>query len=368
MVEQEHEVWLDRTLHYSLDKFHDEMATKIIWGPSQTLSVWVVDTDSDSEWKIRRDEHFEQLIKERWADRVAVLVVDVVSKHGQGSGSASSCGGCASGVTIGEGSGVHDNVGGSGIDGNVGGSASHGNVGGSVVPKNAEGTSDTCTSPPPPPPSVPDDIPELVDWANLTILPDMEDDGFANAATDEDKVYEAMGFKAVDERAEEAAREAVPIPTMTAEMQSDMAKAIVPVDDNVPEEPMFEWDKDNPDISVGTCYPSMADFRLAVKQHAILNEFELATVHSDKKRFRGNCGSLGCPWIIRARTQHDGSVRIQINKGTHNCASRARVAGTMASQAWVAERAIPLLKRKPTIPDCCLWQAKGSQKVIWKMG
>ena len=36
---------------------------------------------------------------------------------------------------------------------------------------------------------------------------------------DEDKVYEAMGFKAADERAEEAAREAIPIPTMIAEMQ-----------------------------------------------------------------------------------------------------------------------------------------------------
>jgi hypothetical protein len=39
MVEQEHEIWLDRTVQYSLEKFHDEMATKIIWGPSQTLAV-----------------------------------------------------------------------------------------------------------------------------------------------------------------------------------------------------------------------------------------------------------------------------------------------------------------------------------------
>ena len=38
MVEQEHELWLDRTGQYTLEKFH-EIATKIIWGPSQTLSV-----------------------------------------------------------------------------------------------------------------------------------------------------------------------------------------------------------------------------------------------------------------------------------------------------------------------------------------
>ena len=45
MSPQEHELWLDRTVQFSLSKFHDEMANKIIWGPSQTLVVWVVDSD-----------------------------------------------------------------------------------------------------------------------------------------------------------------------------------------------------------------------------------------------------------------------------------------------------------------------------------
>ena len=39
MSPQEHELWLDRTVQFSLSKFHDEMASKIIWGPSQTLVV-----------------------------------------------------------------------------------------------------------------------------------------------------------------------------------------------------------------------------------------------------------------------------------------------------------------------------------------
>jgi hypothetical protein len=144
----------------------------------------------------------------------------------------------------------------------------------------------------------------------LTILAEPNEDGEAKEVVDEDKVYEAMGFKAADARAEEAAREAVPIPTMTAEMQSDMADVAVPVDDHVGEEPMFDWDRDNPDMSVGVSYPSMDDFTLAVRQHAIVKEFELHTAHSDTSRFRGNCASLGCPWIIRARTEHDGSVRV----------------------------------------------------------
>ena len=240
--------------------------------------------------EVRRDEHFHQMVKDRWGQRVAFLVVDVVSKHAY-SGNDSSTRRCASGVTTGEGSGIPRNVGGSG----------------SNVPENAEGTGDTCSSPPP---SVLADILELVDWDNLIILPDVSDDGDATVAVDEDKVYEAMGFNAADERVEEEAREAILIPTMIAEMQQDMSEVAIPVDDNVEEEPMFEWDRDNPDMSVGTCYPSMDDFRLAVRQHAIVKEFELGTAHSDKKRFRGHCAALRCPWIIRARTQHDGSVRV----------------------------------------------------------
>jgi hypothetical protein len=38
-------------------------------------------------------------------------------------------------------------------------------------------------------------------------------------------------------------------------------------------------------------------------------------------------------------------LQIQANEGVHTCASRLKVEGcTMASQAWVEERAIPLLR------------------------
>ena len=43
---------------------------------------------------------------------------------------------------------------------------------------------------------------------------------------------------------------------MTAEMQQDMSEAAIPVDDNVLDEPALDWDRDNPDLSVGISYPS----------------------------------------------------------------------------------------------------------------
>jgi hexokinase len=59
------------------------MASKIPWGPSQTLDVWAVDVGCDSSWKIRKIEHFEKMIKSMFLDRLANLVVEVVEKRYQ---------------------------------------------------------------------------------------------------------------------------------------------------------------------------------------------------------------------------------------------------------------------------------------------
>jgi len=124
-----------------------------------------------------------------------------------------------------------------------------------------------------------------VDWSTLIILENPNDVGLATELVDEDHVFEAMGFKKAVEPEEEVGQQ-VPIPAMTTEMQEDMNEAVVNIDDTVDEEPLYEWDRDNPDLSVGICYPSMADIRLAVKQHAIVKEFELETEHSNKEIYR----------------------------------------------------------------------------------
>jgi len=175
----------------------------------------------------------------------AVLAVDVVNKDDE---SVNTCSGVrfVSGVTS-AGSGVpcnagssHAGVNGQGSSGGTGNgqdSAAPDITQGSVVPDNVEGTGDTCSSPPP---SMPPEQAQLVDWAQLIVEEEANEDGDAKAAVDEDKVYEAMGFAAADERADEAAREAIPIPAMIAEMQADMDEAVVPVDDHDDQEPMFD--------------------------------------------------------------------------------------------------------------------------------
>ena len=52
-------------------------------------------------------------------------------------------------------------------------------------------------------------------------------------------------------------------------------------------------------------YPNMKEFRVAMKQFAINEEFELHLVKTDKKRYIANCNADGCPWHINGRTQPD---------------------------------------------------------------
>lgn len=145
-----------------------------------------------------------------------------------------------------------------------------------------------------------------------TICGRPEQDGDAHVLVDESELFEAMGFKAADERATEAGVEAA-IPTIPAEIEQDMRDAAILVDDAEPSEPVLDWDRDDPDMSEGTHYPSMVEFRLAMKQYAIVGEFELGTEKSDKERFRGFCKARGCDWVIRAKTQANKTVRVQIN-------------------------------------------------------
>ncbi|WVZ98256.1 hypothetical protein U9M48_043721 [Paspalum notatum var. saurae] len=310
IAEQGHDFWVDLSSGYSLTKFAEDMAAVTIWGPSQQLVVWGVDPESRSEWRVTSDSHLMEMIDARLEDKVMYLSVEVVAKEGYKSAPSSSSAHYHSAVSNGE-QCLADSIG--------------------------FNVADTCSSP---------NTGDIIDWDALTIIPEGDLDGDATILLDEDKFFEAMGLKAADELAAGDAMGEVPIPAVPNEIQAEMIEAAMLVDDIDAAEPIIDWDRDNPDISVGAVYPCMKDFRLAVKHYAVRNEFELGTEKSDKVRFRGFCKAKGCPWKIRARTQIDSSVRIQIIEGDHKCASR-RLLGKMASQGWVAERTVPLLKKNP---------------------
>lgn len=158
-------LWVDRSVGYNTTQFHADMSAKIIWGPSQTLSVWVLDSDTiGSEWKIRRDEHWQKMIEEKWNERVAYIDVEVTTKAGNENNDG----------------GIPPRSGVTNVDSSFGGA-------------NSEDIGDTCTSP-----AQDGEAAIPVDWATLVIIQNEAQDGEANAIADEDVVYEAMGFQEAD--------------------------------------------------------------------------------------------------------------------------------------------------------------------------
>lgn len=277
--EQMHELWFDYGRGYSLHQFVEEMAGKIIWGPSQQLQTWGVDEDSRSEWKVNTNAQFVSMIEARCGSKLLHLSCEVINKDGNnkfgfaGDEPNASSTHATSAVTLDH----HSEA-----------------VGGS----NEEQGPDCLAH---------EEV-DAVDWDTLII---QAEDGEAAALADEDVVYQAFGFGEPDE-----VDEGAPIPVVPAHIQQDMLDVGIPVDDVAWNEPIIDWDRDNPEMEVGIVYPSMVDFRLALRQYAIVHEFELCTEKSDRSRFRGCCSANGCPWKIRARTQADSSVRVLITSSS----------------------------------------------------
>ncbi|KAJ1255469.1 hypothetical protein BS78_K214700 [Paspalum vaginatum] len=232
MAEQEHELWINCSGAYNLDKFREDMSALIIWGTSQAIDVWVVDSDSDAKWKLRRNEHFEKMLQSRLNDRFAKLVVEVITKDGYDPKISSGGSKATSGVTS------------------------------QAVPGSTsdEGFGDTHTSP------IDMEFTEI-DWDSLVIMPEPDEDGDPKVLVEEDRIYEAMGFMEPDDRQQQ--RETREETAAEVNIEEEMREAGVDVNDTAVEEPVQDWDMENLDVSVGSVYPCMHDFRMALRQHVL---------------------------------------------------------------------------------------------------
>jgi hypothetical protein len=81
------------------------------------------------------------------------------------------------------------------------------------------------------------------------------------------------------------------------EVEQNTDGVVIPTSHVVPCEIVISYDKNNPSMEVGTVYPNMDEFRLAVRQYAINKEFNLGVEKSYRTRYRAHCksGDEGCP-------------------------------------------------------------------------
>ncbi|KAL6661634.1 hypothetical protein ACP70R_001018 [Stipagrostis hirtigluma subsp. patula] len=165
----------------------------------------------------------------------------------------------------------------------------------------------------------------------------MEDD---DIFMEDDEVFVSLGLRAEDE--------ATRMNLGHDGVGFNGREADIFVNDSAENEPRFAVDKENPKIRQGETFPCMEDFRMALKQYAILNEFEVHKVVTDKKRYRAECKAGGCPWRIVAN-KLVGQSTIEITKipNEHNCMGTGKLVNSMASKYWVAERVVSWLRKKP---------------------
>ncbi|KAJ1272938.1 hypothetical protein BS78_06G241200 [Paspalum vaginatum] len=119
-----------------------------------------------------------------------------------------------------------------------------------------------------PPPSLEPAFPQI-DWDNLQIAESQDDEGRI-AMISEDQIYVLLGLRdEEDERAVNGQEAQVRTTHINMNSGDTVVGAAIPVRDHVPDEIVIGYDKDNPSMELGTLYPTMKDFMMALKQFAI---------------------------------------------------------------------------------------------------
>jgi hypothetical protein len=99
----------------------------------------------------------------------------------------------------------------------------------------------------------------------------------------------------------------------TKVMNSMMKKVVLPCTDCIPHERILVCDRSNLIIKLGSLYKDMKEFRLAIRQYAINNEFELGIESNSPFRYRGYCKGSDCTWGINTRLETVGSPTIVVS-------------------------------------------------------
>jgi hypothetical protein len=90
-------------------------------------------------------------------------------------------------------------------------------------------------------------------------------------------------------------------------MDVDVDGAAIHVHDRIQDERVVVYDKDNPELKLEARFPSMDEFRLAVRTYVIKAKFELFMFKTDRERYDAYCrADKNCTWHVHERTERLG--------------------------------------------------------------
>jgi hypothetical protein len=128
-------------------------------------------------------------------------------------------------------------------------------------------------------------------------------------------LYDRLGLLAEDERETTERQDAFTSRSfgVRGSDELDDETAALPCNDCIPQERVFVCNRSNPIMKIGSLYKDMKEFRLAMRQYEISNEFELGIESSSPFRYRAYCKGGDCPWRINARLQNVGSPTVVVS-------------------------------------------------------
>ena len=93
-----------------------------------------------------------------------------------------------------------------------------------------------------------------------------------------------------------------------SEVEIESVSELEPDQELVEEVSNLEYDKEDPPMTVGSTYPNMVEFKLALQTHAIKYEFDFNTKKSAPYRFTAYCSKRdedNCKWRLHASVKDD---------------------------------------------------------------
>lgn len=94
---------------------------------------------------------------------------------------------------------------------------------------------------------------------------------------------------------------------------------------------------------VGQQFADVKTFRMAIKEAAIAQHFELKIIKSDLVRYFAKCAQEGCPWRIRAaKLPYVPTFTIRSIEGAHTCGKNSQHGHQQASLDWI----VPLIEER----------------------
>jgi len=97
----------------------------------------------------------------------------------------------------------------------------------------------------------------------------------------------------------------------------------------------------DPKFQVGSEFNSADDFRLYVRQHSIIKNFNLRWANTDKKKVIVKCANKGCKWFMRASRIIDGQAfQLKTLNPNLSCCGVNKSGNNSAFAKWVTMLAV----------------------------